>query len=202
MNQKQVPDGECRAFATAAFVLTIVAIVIMCFLLSGCTTTRTTTNDTTHLSREVLMQMDSIISSRMVIRQDSSFHESVLRQLKSIIEKSDTSRTVVTNAEGDTIRERIVINNVREVTSETERHEREVIMHRLETIDSTLTAMQRQLERTDSTVAHKETIVEVPAKLTYWQRLRMQTGDIALIALALFLGWGAFKLYRRIIANR
>lgn len=197
-----IPENEEQAFVRAAcgsvtYIMVLLLVALLCFL-SGCTTTRTTTNDTTHLSREVLMQMDSIISSRMVIRQDSSFRESVLRQLQSIIEKSDTSRTVVTNAEGDTIRERIVINNVREVTSETERHEREVIMHRLETIDSTLTAMQRQLERTDSTVAHKETIVEVPAKLTYWQRLRMQTGDIALIALALFLGWGAFKLYRKI----
>ena len=43
-----------------------------------------------------------------------------------------------------------------------------------------------------------EVPVEVPAKLSYWQRLRMQTGDIALIALALFLGWGAFRLWRRI----
>lgn len=202
MHQKQVPDGEWRAFATAAFggiafVLTIAAIVLVCIMLSGCTTTRTVNNDTTHFSREALAQMDSIISSRMVIRQDSSFRESVLRQLQSIIEKSNTSHTIVTNAEGDTIRERIVINNVREVTSETERHEREVIMHRLETIDSTLTAMQRQLEKTDSTVANKETVVEAPAKLTYWQRLRMQTGDIALIALALRLGWGVFRLWRR-----
>ena len=106
--------------------------------------------------------------------------------------------TIVTNAEGDTIRERIVINNVREVTSETERHEREVIMHRLETIDSTLTAMRSQMQHTDSLVANKETLVEVPAKLTYWQRLRMQTGDIALIAVAMLLGYGIFKLYRRI----
>ena len=43
-----------------------------------------------------------------------------------------------------------------------------------------------------------EVPVEVPAKLSYWQRLRMQTGDIALIALALLLGWGAFRLWRRI----
>lgn len=203
MNQKELPDGEWRAFATAAFggiafVLTIVAIVIMCFTLSGCTTTRTINNDTTHISREVLAQMDSIISSRMVIRQDSSFRESVLRQLQSIIEKSDTSHTIVTNAEGDTIRERIVINNVREVTSETERHDREVIMHRLETIDSTLTAMRSQMQHTDSLVANKETVVEVPAELTYWQLLRMQTGDITLIALALLLGWGLFKIWRQI----
>ena len=50
----------------------------------------------------------------------------------------------------------------------------------------------------DSIPYRVEVPVEVPAKLTYWQRLRMQTGDIALIALALLLGYGIFKLYRRI----
>lgn len=197
-----IPENEEQAFVRAAcgcasYIMILLLLALLC-LLSGCTTTRTVNNDTTHLSREALMQMDSIISSRMVIRQDSSFRESVLRQLQSIVEKSDTSHTIVTNAEGDTIRERIVINNVREVTSETERHEREVIMHRLETIDSTLTAMRSQMQHTDSLVDNKETLVEIPAKFTYWQRLRMQTGDIALIALALLLGYGIFKLYRRI----
>jgi hypothetical protein len=131
-------------------------------LLSCSTTTSAVSTDTNHVNRELLIQMDSIISSRMVIRQDSSFRESVLRQLQSIVEKSDTSRFVVTNAEGDTIRERIIINNVREVTSETERLEREVIMHRLETIDSTLTVMQRQMEKSDSlqqVINEKETII-------------------------------------------
>ena len=41
-----------------------------------------------------------------------------------------------------------------------------------------------------------EKIVEKP--LTYWQRLRMQSGDIALIALALLLGYGALRLWRRL----
>jgi hypothetical protein len=84
------------------------------------------------------------------------------------------------------------------VTSETERHEREVIMHRLEKIDSALTSVQRQMLRTDSIVANKETIVEVPAELSWWQKLRMTVGDIALIALVLLLGWGAFKIWRKI----
>jgi hypothetical protein len=50
----------------------------------------------------------------------------------------------------------------------------------------------------DSIPYRVEVPVEVPAKLTYWKRFRMQTGDIALIALGLLLGWGAFKLYRKI----
>ena len=201
MKQKQVPDGEWRAFATAIygcgfFALALMLVVMLC-LLSGCTTTRYVNNDTTHLSREMLTQMDSIFSSRMVIRQDSSFRESVLRQLQSIVEKSDTSRYIVTDTSGNVIRERIVINNVREVTSETEHHEREVIMHRLETIDSTLTAMQRQMEKTDSLVANKGTIVEVPAKLSWWQQLRIHLGGITFWLIIILCGWNVFRLWRR-----
>jgi hypothetical protein len=203
MNQKDFPENERLAFATAlygcGFFALALMLVVMLLLLSGCTTTRYVNNDTTHLSREMLTQMDSIFSSRMVIRQDSSFRESVLRQLQSIVEKSDTSRYVVTDTSGNVIRERIVINNVREVTSETEHHEREVIMRRLETIDSTLTAMQRQIEKTDSLVANKETIVEVPAELTWWQQLRIHLGGITFWLIIILCGWNAVRLWRRFI---
>lgn len=132
-------------------------------LLSCSTTTSAVSTDTNHVNRELLVRIDSMISSRMVIQQDSSFRESVLRQLQSIVEKSDTSRFVVTDTAGNVIRERVVINNVREVTCETERLEREVIMHRLETIDSTLTLMQRQMEKSDSlqqVINEKNTVVK------------------------------------------
>ena len=185
---------SCLMLLTKALVI-VIAIIAVSLVCCSCTTTRTVNNDTSHISREMLTQMDSIISSRMVIRQDSSFRESVLRQLQSIVEKSDTSRFVVTNAEGDTIRERIVINNVREVTSETERHEREVIMHRLEKIDSALTAVQRQMFHTDSLVANKETVVEVPAELSWWQKFRLELGNAALVAILALCGYGVFKLW-------
>lgn len=50
----------------------------------------------------------------------------------------------------------------------------------------------------DSIPYRVEVPVEVPAKLTYWQRLRMQTGDIALVVLGLALLYGIFKLYRKL----
>jgi hypothetical protein len=70
--------------------------------------------------------------------------------------------------------------------------------------------LQREINRLKE--AHSDTVhvtdsvpypVEVPVEklvekeLTYWQSLRMQTGDIALIALALLLGYGALRLWRR-----
>lgn len=148
-------------------------LALYLYMLLGCsTTTSAVSTDTNHVYRELLVQMDSIISSRMVIRQDSSFRESILRQMQHIVEKSDTSRYVVTDTAGNVIRERIIINNVSEVTNETERFEREVIMHRLEAIDSTLTVMQRQMEKTDSlkqVIEEKETIIK---QQSFFDRIR------------------------------
>lgn len=160
MNQKQLPDGEWRAFATAAFggltfVLTIVAIVIACFLLSGCTTTRyvevpgPSHTDTVRITQQ---QRDSI-----------HVHDSIY---------------VSEHQRGDTV----FVQTVKWHTAWRDRLVRDTF----------------RLVSIDSIPYRVEVPVEVPAKLTYWQRLRMQTGDIALIALGLALLYGVFKLYRKI----
>jgi hypothetical protein len=159
MNQKELPDGEWRAFATAAFggltfVLTIVAIVIACFLLSGCTTTRyvevpgPSHTDTVRITQQ---QRDSI-----------HVHDSIF---------------VSEHQRGDTV----YVQTVKWHTAWRDRLVRDTF----------------RLVSIDSIPYRVEVPVEVPAKLTYWQRLRMQTGDIALIALALLLGYGALRLWRR-----
>lgn len=159
MNRKDIPDGEWRAFATAAFggmafVLTIVAIVIMCLLLSGCTTTRyvempgPTHTDTVRITQQ---QRDSI-----------HVHDSIY---------------VSEKRQGDTV----YMQTVKWHTAWRDRLVRDTFL----------------LISIDSIPYPVEVPVEVPAKLTYWQRLRMQTGDIALIVLALLLGWGIFRLWRR-----
>lgn len=160
MNQKKLPDGEWRAFATAAFggiafVMTIVVIVFLCIMLSGCTTTRyvevpgPSHTDTVRITQQ---QRDSI-----------HVHDSIY---------------VSEKRQGDTV----FVQTVKWHTAWRDRLVRDTF--RLVSIDSIPYPV--------------EVPVEVPAKLTYWQRLRMQTGDIALIALALLLGWGIFKLYRKI----
>lgn len=160
MNQKQLPDGEWRAFATSAFggltfVLTIVAIVIACFMLSGCTTTRyvgvpgPSHTDTVRITQQ---QRDSI-----------HVHDSIF---------------VSEHQRGDTV----FVQTVKWHTAWRDRLVRDTF----------------RLVSIDSIPYRVEVPVEVPARLSYWQRLRMQTGDIALIAIGLALLYGIFKLYRKI----
>lgn len=160
MNRKDIPDGEWRAFATAAFgglafVLTVVAIVIVCLMLSGCTATR-------YVEVPGPTHTDTVRTTR---QQRDSIH---VRDSIYVSERQ----------QGDTI----LLTTVRWHTQWRERLVRDTF----------------RLVSIDSIPYRVEVPVEVPAKLTYWQRLRMQTGDISLIALALFLGYGALKIYQRI----
>ena len=159
MHQKDIPDGEWRAFATAAFggiafVMTIIVIAFLCIMLGGCTTTRYVEvpgpghTDTVRITQQ---QRDSI-----------HIHDSIY---------------VSESRQGDTV----FLQTVKWHTQWRDRLVRDTF--RLVSIDSIPYPV--------------EVPVEVPAKLTYWQRLRMQTGDIALIALALLLGYGALRLWRR-----
>ena len=160
MNQKQLPDDEWRAFATAAFggiafVMTIIVIAFLCIMLGGCTTTRyvevpgPSHTDTVRITQQ---QRDSI-----------HVHDSIY---------------VSESRQGDTV----FLQTVKWHTAWRDRLVRDTF--RLVSIDSIPYPV--------------EVPVEVPAKLSYWQRLRMQTGDIALIVLALLLGWGIFKVWRRL----
>ena len=131
-------------------------------------------------------RMDSVINSRFVIQQDSTWRETILKQFQSIREKSDTSHTVVVDSAGKVIKERIVINNIRETTNESERKEREGMIHRMEVMDSTMNIMRHQLSTTDSLLRSKEEteIKEVEKPLSWWQNMRLWLGNIVLIALA------------------
>ena len=200
------PDDDFYGSNTKGCIWTVVGWVIAVILffmlgvLSSCTTTRESTGTLDHHYVESLMQrMDSVIASRTVIQQDSSWRELVLRQFQAIREKSDTSHYVVTDTSGKIIRERIVINNIRELTSESERHEREVIMHQLSVMDSTISVMQKQIQHSDSILCQekKTEIQEVEKPLTWWQQLRLWLGNILLATLLLAAGYAAFLLWRR-----
>lgn len=156
---KDFPDDEWRAFATALygcgfFALALMLVVMLC-LLSGCTTTRyvevpgPSHTDTVRITQQ---QRDSI-----------HIHDSIY---------------VSEKRQGDTV----FVQTVKWHTQWRDRLVRDTF--RLVSIDSIPYPVKVP--------------VEVPAKLTYWQRLRMQMGDIVLIALALLLGWGVFRIYRKI----
>lgn len=158
------------------------------FMFSSCTPQRVVSDTREeHHTQQMLQRMDSLLSIRSVTRQDSSWRQEIMRQFQSIREKSDTSRYVVADSLGNIIRERIVINNVRETVSERERLEREVLMHRLEMMDSTVQAQNLQLSRVDSLLSQDRRVVEkeVPAQFNWFQLLQLWFGRLVLVALAL-----------------
>lgn len=183
-----------------AFLLALLICALLELSLGSCTSTRTVSSTIDQHSVETLMQrMDSVIAKRTVVKQDSAWHELILRQFQSLQERNDTSHTLVTDTAGRVIKETLIIRQERATTSETDRHEREVLLHRLSVMDSTLAVMQQDISHTDSLLQQKnETeIKEVPAPLSWHQHLRLLLGNILLIALLVAAGYGAFRLWRR-----
>jgi len=132
-----------------------------------------------------------LLSVRTVTQQDSAFRQEILRQFQSIREKSDTSRNVMVNTAGDTIRERIVINNIRETTSSTDRQLLTVLSHRLEVMDSTVQQQNLQLIRMDSLLRQQSKTKEVPVAqpLSWLQQMQLWLGRLVLVALAVLAAW-------------
>ena len=182
-------ESAMKAFvgSVVMFLVLLVVLAVMS-LFTGCTPQRIISDERTeHVSQEMLQQMDSLMKSHSVVQQDSTWRQEILRQFQSIREKSDTSHSVTLNAAGDTIRERIVINNVRETTSETDREQLTVMSHRLEVMDSTVQSQSLMLQRMDSLLHERQQTVEkeVPARLSWLQQMQLWTGRLVLIALAL-----------------
>lgn len=180
--------GDFKEYAIASLqaVVIVLGVLLVIWALMGCTTTRVTeTSSLEHHVSEMLDRMDSLVRVKTVVQQDSAWRETILRQFQSIREKSDTSHTFVVDTAGRVIKETLVINNVRETTSETDRQEIQVLSHRIETMDSTMNLMRQQLERSDSLLQTKETVVDkpVPADLSWWQQARIWLGNLVLVAL-------------------
>ena len=167
--------------------LAIVLLMAIVSLFTSCTTQRIGTDTLDHrLSREMLQRMDSLLSVRTVTQQDSAFRQEILRQFQSIRERSDTSRSVMVNAAGDTIRERIIINNIRETTSSTDRQLLTVLSHRLQVMDSTVQQQNLQISRMDSLLRQQSKTIEVPVAqpLSWFHQMQIWLGRLVLVALA------------------
>lgn len=175
-------------------VMFLAALLLMALvsLFTSCTTQRIGTDTLDHrLSREMLQRVDSLFSVRTVTQQDSAFRQEILRQFQSIREKSDTSRSVTVNTAGDTIRERIVINNIRETTSSTDRQLLTVLSHRLQVMDSTVQQQNLQIIRMDSLLRQQSKTVEIPVEkpLSWLQQMQIWLGRLVLVALAVLAAW-------------
>ena len=129
----------------------VLLLVVALTMLTGC---RTTKESTSYVERErienMMLKMDSVMHVKQTVQQDSSWHQTVIKQLQSIKERNDTSHTVVVDSSGKVIKETTIIYRDRESVSESEKEEREVMIHRLESLDSTVSSMTRQIEHYDS----------------------------------------------------
>lgn len=173
----------------------IVICIAACIILASCRTTKTVTSVEQHRVQTLMDRMDSVINTRQVIRQDSSWRELVMSQFQSIREKNDTSHTFVVDSTGKVIKETTIIRIEKETNSETDRQEREVMMSRLEIMDSTLSVMRQQLQHSDSLLQLRQTTIEkqVEKPLSWWQQMRLHLANIILIALAIAAGVWAFR---------
>lgn len=181
-----------RARRAIAAIFLAVIILMVISALTSCTTQRIGTDTLYHRhSREMLQRIDSLFSVRTVTQQDSAFRQEILRQFQSIREKSDTSRSVMVNAAGDTIRERIVINTIRETTSTSDRQLLTVLSHRLEVMDSTVQQQSLQIIRMDSLLRQQSKTIEVPVAqpLSWLQQMQIWLGRLVLVALAVLAAW-------------
>ena len=195
--QEQHQDAVGGCLYSVAACVAIAVLAIMCALLSSCSSQRpvTTTAVDQHHLQTLVDRIDSLMHFKSVTETDSIWRETVLRQFQSIREKSDTSHLLVTDTAGRVIQEKIVINNVREVTSETDRQEIQKLSSRIETMDSTMNLMRQQLERSDSLLQsrHDTEVREVEKPLSWWQQARLWLGNIVLVALAVLAGWWLVK---------
>lgn len=182
-------------FGCAVYVAALIVALVICVLFGSCSTHREVTSVEHHRIEDLMQRMDSVISTRQVIRQDSSWRELIMSQFQSIREHNDTSHTFVVDTAGRVIKETLVIRTERESNSQTDRSEREVLIHRLEVMDSTLSVMQLQFSHIDSLMQQRNisTTRYVKSSLTVWQQARLWFANVVLVALIIAAAVWAFR---------
>ena len=155
----------------------ILISMMMVLLLTGCRTVSERESFVEHHKVENMMQrLDSLMAKSQTTVQDSSWRETVIKQLQSIKERNDTNRTTVVDSAGNVIRETITIVREREVESENSRLEREGLIHQVEKMDSVLSVQNLQISHMDSLMqaSVKEKTIErsVPWYRQLWNNVR------------------------------
>ena len=143
-----------------------------------------------HRLESVLNRMDSIWQQSQTTVQDTSWHETVIKELQSIKERNDTNRTVVVDSTGKVIKETVTIIREREVSSEKDRQEREGMMHRLEKMDSVLAVNIEQTQHIESLMKEKEKTTVVEKQEPWYKKLfgGMKTMLLGIVIGAVLLG--------------
>lgn len=152
------------------------AMILALFLLCSCkTVTNTESYVEKHRIESMMAKMDSIISRQQTTIQDSTWRETVIKELQSIKERNDTSHYVVVDSTGKVIKETIVINNTKEVVSEKDRQEREVMIKKIERLDSVISIQNEQISRIDSLLQQSAKTQTIEKKMSWWQKAWQQS---------------------------
>ena len=157
-------------------VLITMFMLLLLFVPTGCKTVSNTESYVEkHQIESLFNKMDSVLSKSQTVVQDSAWHETVIKEIQSIRERNDTSHYVVVDTAGKVIKETIVINNTKEVSSERDRQEILFLRHSVEKMDSVLSVQNEQICRMDSLLqqSSKETVIEKrPWWKSLWDQLR------------------------------
>lgn len=173
-------------------------MVVAVALLSGC---KTVTSNESYFEKQrmesMIEKMDSLITKSYVVEKDSSWHETIIKELQSIKEKSDTSHTLVVDSAGKVIKEKIIINNTKEVSSERDRQEIIGLRSSLEKLDSTVSVQNEQISRMDSLIRQSNKEKTVEKQLSWFEQVCIDYGKIMLGATLILLVVAVWWLVRK-----
>lgn len=141
-------------------------VLLIGFMLIGFCSCRTISDKESYTEQHridlMMAKIDSVINKSQTIVQDTSWRETFIQKLESIKERNDTSHTIVVDSTGKVIKETITIIREREVSSESDRLEREGMKHSIEKMDSTISVQNEQISRLETMLKEKtkETVIE------------------------------------------
>lgn len=170
-----------------SFVITALIVLIGLMGLTGCRTIKESevTNENHKLS-ELMERMDSMMRTSYTWQQDLYSKQSSLVDSFRHNEKRDSNHVVVINEKGDTVRERIEIYHEVEKDHSSEKQETEMLVQKIEKLDSMLKVSVEKQAVTDSLLRERDKYKEVEKEKTLGQRISTFFTD-ALVCVIIFV---------------
>ena len=170
-----------------SFVITALIILVGLMGLTGCRTIKESemTNENHKLS-ELMERMDSMMRTSYTWQQDLYSKQSSLVDSFRHNEKRDSNHVVVINEKGDTVRERIEIYHEVEKDHSSEKQETEMLVQKIEKLDSMLKVSVEKQAVTDSLLRERDKYKEVEKEKTLGQRISTFFTD-ALVCVIIFV---------------
>ena len=170
-----------------SFIITALIILVGLMGLTGCRTIKESemTNENHKLS-ELMERMDSMMRTSYTWQQDLYSKQSSLVDSFRHNEKRDSNHVVVINEKGDTVRERIEIYHEVEKDHSSEKQETEMLVQKIEKLDSMLRVSVEKQAVTDSLLRERDKYKEVEKEKTLGQRISTFFTD-ALVCVIIFV---------------